>query len=261
MTFSILHQELLEKPKDSMPIKRLTAKKVRISDIVNGRYFSGSRENMTPSYVITPFGQKISRVNLVATVTEKFESDDGMYSSITLDDGTDGIRVKTFGDGTKILNKINLGDLVLVIGKIKEYAGELYVNAEIVRKVEPNYEILRKLEILNDLIEWKKIVEEIKNLEQKLPEDELVKYVKKFGLDREALQIVLENLKVEKEIDYKPKILKLIDELDEGNGVEISKILELSDLPENVIEKAINELLASGDIYEPFVGRIKRINV
>ena len=57
-----------------MPVQRLTAKKVQISDIVNGKYFPGNKEEMKPSYVITPFGQKISRVNLVATVTDKFLS-------------------------------------------------------------------------------------------------------------------------------------------------------------------------------------------
>jgi len=245
----------------AMPAKRLTAKKVRISDIIDSRYFPGSKEGMRPSYIITPYGQKISRVNLVATVTDKFESDDGGYSTITVDDGTSAIRVKTFGEFTKILANAEVGDLILVIGKIKEYTGELYVNGEVVRKVEPNYESLRKLEILNDLIEQKKIVEEIKKLREQLSEEELVEHVKRFDSDRESLQVILENLKVVKEVDYKPKILKLIESLDDGEGVEISKILDLSDLPENVIEKAINELLSSGDIYEPLVGRIKRINL
>jgi predicted transcriptional regulator len=62
---------------------------------------------------------------------------------------------------------------------------------------------------------------------------------------------VRDSLRVKKEIDYKPKILDLIKKLDEGNGVEIVKIFELSSLPENVIESAINELLAKGLLFEP----------
>lgn len=240
--------------------KRLTAKKVRIVDIVNGKFFPGSKEEMRPSYVITPFGQKISRVNLIATITDKFLSDDENYCSITIDDGTEAVRVKTFRENVDLLKDMESGNLVLVIGKLKEYNNEVYVNGEIIKKVEPNYESMRKLEILNELVEQKKNVVEIKNLIEQMSEEELKEYVKnKFGMDEESLQVVRENLRVVKEIDYKPKILELIGSLDEGKGVEIGKIFELSDLPENVIESAINELLASGILFEPQVGLLKKV--
>ena len=239
----------------------MTAKKVRISNIANGKYFPGSKEDMKPSYIITPFGQKISRVNIIATVTEKFVSEDGNYSSVTIDDGTESIRVKTFKDSVSLLEDIEPGKLVLIIGKIKEYNGEVYINGEIAKKVEDlNYENLRKIEILNEAVKNKKMVEEIKDLLGKMPEEELEKYVgNKFGIDEESLKVVLENLKIVKEVDYKPKMLELIESLDEGKGVEIGKILELSDLPENMIEKTIDELRASGDIHEPSPGVLKRV--
>ncbi|MDI6798966.1 MAG: OB-fold nucleic acid binding domain-containing protein, partial [Candidatus Aenigmarchaeota archaeon] len=220
--------------------KRLVAKKVRISDIVNGKYFSGSKEEMRPSYVVTPFGDKISRVNLIATVIDKFQSEDE-YSAITIDDGTEAIRVKTFRESTNLLQNIELGDLVLVIGKLKEYNGEVYVNGEIVKRIEdPNLESLRRLEVLNNITEQKKIVEEIKNLKDKMSREELEECMReKFGIEREVLEVIEENLRVAK-VDYKPKIIELIDSLDEGSGVEINKIFELSDLPESVIESAIN---------------------
>lgn len=244
-----------------MPFERLTAKKVRISDIANGKYFSGSREEMKPSYVITPFGQKISRVNMVATVTDKFLSEDENYSAVTIDDGTEAIRVKTFKENVDLLRNIEPGELVLVIGKIKEYNGEVYVNGEVIRKVQdPNYENLRKTEILNELVESKKIIEEIKSLLGQMTEEELKGYAKnKFGIEEESLQVVLENLKVVKEIDYKPKMLELIESLDEGKGVEIGKILDLSDLPENVIESTIDELRASGCVFEQSPGILKKV--
>ncbi len=239
---------------------RMPAVKVRITDVVNGKYVPGSKEEMKPSYVITSFGQKVSRINIIASVTDKFLSEDGNYSSITIDDGTDVIRVKAFKEDAAMLKSIELGDMVLAIGKVKEFNGELYLNGEIVRRIEdPNYESMRRLEILNELVKDKKIIEEIKKLKDKMGEVELkVLAEKKFGMDGETLQFVLDSLKVQKEVDYKPKILELIDSLDEGEGVEIGKILELSDLPEHVIEKAINELLDSGVLYEPFVGRLKR---
>ena len=241
--------------------RRLPAKKVRIIDLINGKYFPGDRGKMSPSYLVTPFGQVISRVNLIGSVIDKFVNEDESYSSLTLDDGTEAIRIKVFGDRVKTFEGIEPGDLVLVIGKLKEYNGEIYVNGEIVRKIrDPNLQLLRRLEILNELIEWKRIVKEIKEIKDKIPREELEEYVKnRYGMSKEALDFVLENLKVVREIDYKPKILELIDSLDEGDGVEISKILELSDLPENIIENAINELLASGMLFEPRPGILKRV--
>jgi len=241
-------------------IKRLAAKKVRIVDIVNGKFFSGSKEDMKPSYVITQLGQKISRVNLVGTAIDKFLSEDGNYCSITVDDGTETIRVKVFKEDVSLLKGIEPGNLILAIGKLKQYNNEIYVNGELIRKVEPNYENLRKLEILNELIEEKKIIDEIKNLIEQMTEEELKEYVKsKFGMDEENLQVVRENLRVIKEIDYKPKILELINSLDQGNGVEIGKIIELSELPEGVIENTINELLSSSVLYEPRPGVLQKV--
>ena len=244
-----------------MPVQRLTAKKVRISDIVNGKYFPGSKEDMKPSYIITPFGQKVSRVNLIATITDKFLSEDENYSAVTLDDGTDAIRVKVFKEDVDLLKNVEPGELILVIGKIKEYNGEVYINGELVKKVQDaNYENLRKAEVLNDLLGSKKMVDEVKGMIGKMDEEELKKNAKnKFGIDDETFQAIMENLKAVKEIDYKPKMLELIESLDEGDGVEIGKILELSDLPENLIEKTIDELLSSGTLFEPSPGFLKKV--
>jgi RPA family protein len=236
-----------------MEKKRQPAKKVRIFDVVNGKYFAGSKEEFKPSYVITTLGQRVSRVNLIATVIDKFMSEDQNYAAVRIDDGTEIIRAKAFKESVKLLEGIELGDMVTVIGKLKEYNNEVYVNVEIVKKItDVNFESLRKIEILNEIVEQKKAVDEIKDLLDKMSEEELKEYVKdKFGMDEETLNVVRENLRVAKEIDYKPKILELIKSLDEGNGVEIVKIFELSKLPENVIESAVNELLAKGLLFEP----------
>lgn len=240
---------------------RMPAKKVRISDIVSGKYFSGSKEELKPSYVITSAGQKISRVNLVATVVDKFINEDGTYISVTVDDGTGAIRLKAFKENVSLLRNFELGEFVNVIGKVKEYNGEVYINAEIVKRIEdPNYENLRNIEILKELIEQKKVVGEIKNLLDQLSYEELKEYAKnKFDLDEECLQVIIENLKVVKEIDYKPKILEVIDALDKGDGVEISKLLQISDLPQNVIEKTIDEMLGAGMLFEPTVGKLRKV--
>jgi RPA family protein len=238
---------------------RLPAKKLRISDIANGKYFPGSKEEMKASYLITPLGERVSRVNLIATVTEKFLSDDKNYSTATIDDGTGSIRVKTFKEGVELLEGINAGDMILAIGKVKEYNGEVYINGEIVKKVfDRNLESLRKLEILSQSMQQKRIAGEIRNLANQMSEEELRQYAReKYDMDEESLQVVLESRKLE--IDYKPKILEVIDTLDTGEGVEVGKLFEVLDLPEHVIENAVNELLGEGSIYEPIVGKLRKV--
>lgn len=238
---------------------RMPAKKIRIFDIANGKYFPGSKEDMRPSYIITPLGERISRVNIIATVTEKFLSDDGNYSSITIDDGTEAIRVKAFKETVPLLMGIEPGSLVLVIGKVKEFNGELYINGEVVKKdIDVNFESLRKLEILDKIIQQKKIAEEIRNMSSELSDEELKDYAKnKYSIDEESLQAILESKKLE--TDYKPKILEVIASLDTGEGIEIGKLFEVLDLPENVIEKTMDELLNQGFIFEPQPGKIKKI--
>ncbi len=239
--------------------KRYVAKKVRISDITNGKYFSGSRgdgkNDYNPSYVITPLGEKVSRVNIVATVIEKFVSDSGNYASLTIDDGTDAIRAKAFGTDVDMFEKIDKGSLVIVVGKVKEYQGEIYINTEIVRTVEPNYESLRRLELLDSISSRKALIDNLKKLRRHVSEEDLKEHAKRFGIDDDTLSVILEK----KEVDYKPKVLNIIETLDDGEGVEITKLFDIIKLPDPEIERAIDELLADGLIYEPKPGKFKKI--
>ncbi|MEM5882846.1 MAG: hypothetical protein QXQ77_01220, partial [Candidatus Aenigmatarchaeota archaeon] len=175
------------------------------------------------------------------------------------DDGSEAIRVKTFREKTELLQDVEVGDLVLVVGKIREYNNEIYINGELIRKIDqPNFEVLRKLEILKELLEQKKIIEELKNLKERIEESEFKEYVKeKYGLEEEALEFIMKKPEIKE--DYKPKIIKIIEELDEGEGVEIGKILEISNLPENIIERGIEELLDSGVLFEPRPGILKKV--
>lgn len=244
-----------------MEIRRIPAIKTRIVDIVNGKFFSADKEKMKAAFVISSFAQKISRVNMIATVIDKFIAEDGNYCSLTLDDGTSLIKTKSFKDEVKILKDFELGDLMLVIGKLREYNGEIYVGAEATRKIlDANFEILRRFEILHELKKRKIIVEELKNLVNQTSEEELREYAKKrYGIDEEILQFIKEHETVEKIEDYKPALLEVISRLDEGNGVEINKIFEVANLPESVVENTLNELLATGNLYEPTVGVLKII--
>lgn len=239
--------------------KRMPAIKTRIKDLVEGKFFPGSKEQLKPSYVITKYGRKISRANIVGTVIDKFVNESESYMFFLVDDGTASIRVKLFRDLVNMFKDIEIGDLVIAIGKLKQYLGETYINGEIVKKItDPNYEIYRKLELIKMIRKDKRIVEEIKRLRDELSEEEFRQTVKqRYNLDEESLSAIVESEKEEK--DIKPMILNLIDQLDEGEGVDAMKLFEMLKLPEASIESAITELLNEGYLYEPEPGKFKRV--
>ncbi len=213
-------------------MERSTAIKVRIYDIQEGQYIRAS-ERGGPNYVLTPRGEKISRARIMGTVVAKYISEDEKYGSITIDDGSDTISVKAFRNEVKLIKKIEEGDIVDVVGKVKEYNGEKYITAECIATIEdPNWELVRKLELF-------------------LKYRESVKENKREG------EIEIQ----EETIEESPKfiILNLIEELDDGQGVKYISLLEKSGFSEEKLESVLNELMQEGEIYEPKIGRFKKV--
>jgi RPA family protein len=230
-------------------IKRDEVKKVFIVEIIRGRYFPSNSVEKKPAYIISPLGEKIVRVSIVGTIIEKIIGEN--FSSLTIDDMTEKIRVKTFSQN---FDEFEIGEIVNVIGKVREYMGEIYLNAEIVRKVKPKIEIFEKFKNLKRIFERMKIIDEIRRIANEYEEIFAIEYGKeKYGLDEETIQQIL----VPKQIDYTDKILKIVKDLDEGEGVSAEEIFKVSALPERIIEDAISELLDKGKLHEPKPGRLK----
>lgn len=220
-------------------IERQTAIKVRIWDIVNGTWIP--KEGFEPSFVKTPSGEEISRARVLATVVNRFESEDGNFASITLDDGSDTIRAKQFKE-IALIKKSDIGDLVDVVGKVREYNGEIYMVPEMIKKVtDPNMESLRKLEIVKKLSSRKEGEKKPK------PASGSMKTFFKKG-DQE-----------EKSGTLRTDMLKIIGSKEEG--ISYSELVESlkKKAKESEIEEVINELLSEGICYEPTPGKIKKI--
>jgi RPA family protein len=107
--------------------ERLVAKKMDIKSLYTGQYTV--QEGFNPNYIEIN-GERISRVRVLATVIDKFLSEDGNYGTITLDDSTDTIRAKAFQD-LRIIEPIEKGDVVEVVGKIREYNEERYIQQKL----------------------------------------------------------------------------------------------------------------------------------
>ncbi|MFH1977917.1 MAG: OB-fold nucleic acid binding domain-containing protein [Candidatus Aenigmatarchaeota archaeon] len=207
-----------------MAMERVTTRKTRIADITAGQWVK--KEGFEPSFIITKEGHKISRARILATIVSKFTAEDGNFGSITLDDTTDTIRAKTFKT-VKPLEGLDIGTLVDVIGKIKEYNGEIYVIPEIIRKIDdPNFLTLRILETKSNRSE---------STEEK--EESVVDPEEKNDLRMDIIKII-ENSK---------------------DGATFKDIIKNVKAEESQIESVINELLSEGVCYEPTPGKIKKI--
>lgn len=231
----------------------------RICDVESARFFQGDRETMKAAYVVTGFGDKVSKVKIVGTVTEKFVSEDGSFASLTVDDGTGAMRVRTFREESKMIDGIVAGDLIAVVGKMRNYREENYVSPDSVRRCEdPNHETMFSLEVLSREMERKKMVDEVKRIRDQMSDEELRDYVSdKYGIGEQELNAIF--MASFGKVDYRPVVLDAIGKMDKGDGADIGSILDATMLDISVVESAVNELLSNGEIYEPVVGKLKRI--
>lgn len=211
-----------------MPMERMTAKKVRIADLTGGEWVR--KEGMEPSFVLTAHGDQVSRARVLATVVGRFVAEDQAFASVTLDDQTDTIRAKTF-QTAQPLQQLAVGDRVDIVGKVREYQGEVYLIPEAVRIIaDPNWETLRRLDIIAQ--RRRQAAPTSMNAGQRpAPERE------RDAVRKQALAV----------IEKRP------------DGAPFADLLKLLDAPEPVIESVIDELLAEGICYEPSPGKIRKI--
>ena len=203
---------------------RLIAHKLWLNNL-NENSFVSSKGEFEPNYLLLN-EKRISRVNIIANVMNKFKSEDGNYCAITIDDGSAQIRLKTWREDTKILDKIDIGNIILVIGKIKNYNNEIYILPEIVKKVNANDELLRKLELIK---------------EYGLPKEE--------RLEEKEPEVIYEEINFGSS-DLRNKILNLIEKYEEKLGVTLEEIKTELHANLDEINKVLEELLKEGQIYE-----------
>ena len=248
-----------------METKRLTAKKASISEIINGKFVR--KTGFESSYVLTNFGRRLSRVRTLGLIVDKFLSPDEKYATITLDDSTETIRCKVFVN-TKLFDNFNLGDMVDIFGKVREYNGEIYIMPEILRKVNGNFETLRLLELEKILKEQNEKIKKIQELQKQTSDLNELKTVAREFIPLEDAEAIIEAQEIietnveEKTVskgEIKSKILKVIEILDKGEGADYQDIIKRSGLSENDVDFSIQELLESGVCFEPKPGKIKKL--
>lgn len=204
--------------------KRQTAYKVMIKDILNSKYIK--TEGFDPNYIEVN-EKEVSRINVIGIVVQKSGPNDTV---LTIDDGTGKISARIF-ENNALFQGICISDVVLIIGRPREFSSEKYILIETIKKIGPLWAKVRKME--------------------------LDKCQKTDNLSQDETQNIKEIISDEEEvIDLSPsnKIIRLIKELDKGNGVSID---ELSSKGIDNLDKIIKMLMNGGDIFEIRPGKLK----
>ena len=207
--------------------KRQIAYKVRISDLINGKYVK--EEGWNPNYVEYN-GRKISRVNIIGAIVSKENIE--TFQSLLLDDGTGKISARSF-EKLPVIDGLDIGDVVLIIGRPREYGGEKYLLIEIIRKIENNGWILyRKAELKKVII------------------SEPVQEIKDEKISEETISTEEEVIKEDSSFEI---IVKRVKELDSGEGADFDEVIK--DIDNG--EKIVSSLLSNGELFELKPGRLK----
>jgi len=207
--------------------KRETAYKVRVSELLRANPVYDEAPNEPGQEIIQKRllfvelgNQKYRRVNILANVIEKYQSDnESRFASLTIDDGSGQIKIRVFGDETEKISQVGQGDTVIVIGILRSYNNEIYIIPEIIRKQDPRYLLVRKLEIEKNYIK-----DEVPRQEIKVLRDQVIEKIK---------------------------------HAESHEGIETEDLILTLNVQGNLVSQEIKKLLEEGIIYEPRPGRLR----
>jgi RPA family protein len=232
----------------------MTAVKLRIKDLVEGTYDGKS--------VSTLFGE-VSEARILGTLIDMYVTDDENYMALTLDDGTETVRIKAWRQDVEKLKKFSKGDFIDVVGKVREYNEEIYLTPEVVSKVSSNKWVLRELELMRLYLQSGGAVHEVEEgepdseeFEGKIEEEPEVsgtagteriekpeREKKEEDFEEELDLEDVEEFEVLGEDEVVETVLDLLRE-----GMTKEMLIEKSGLDEIDVELALRELLDEGKI-------------
>jgi len=200
--------------------RRNVAYKLRIGELLLGKPIFDQEK-----FKFLELGnKKIVRVNLIGNIVEKFESEgEKKYLFFNLDDGSGQMRLKIFGEeDVNRFNSINPGQTVVVIGVLRSWNNENYVQPEVIREQDPKYLLIRKLEAEKE---------------------------------RAKIAPPIEKKQV---LALKDKILDKVKKAEESGGIDVEQItMEFREVSSEIIDQEIQKLLEEGILFEPKPGRLR----
>ncbi|MBT3394819.1 hypothetical protein HOA59_01320 [archaeon] len=230
--------------------RRQTAYKVWITDLMNNEYIQQQGE-WEPNYIQIR-EKKVSRINLIAIVVEKYDNEEKTYSTVTIDDGSDNIQLKAWKEDIKIFESVKVGDIVSIIGKIKSYNETRYIVPEIVRSLDnPKWLEVRKLELTKEYGLQQESAEKPKGESTGNSGMEMPKIQEEVIINEDSEEVPTEN--------DRQKILNIIEKDSNEEGMDIITVVEKSGIEEESANLLVQELLKEGEIFEIKKGTVKII--
>jgi len=196
--------------------KRNVAFKLTIGEILNGKSILENEK-----FLYLELGDKnVSRTNILANCVDKYVSEgEKKFGTLTIDDASGQIKLKSFGDDIEILKKVSMGDTLQIIGTVREWNGEVYILPEVIKKVDPRWLLVRKIEIQNS-----------------------------------RRSIILDE---KTDLKLKDIVMQKIKSAETDGGIEIDRIVMDTRANPDLINKEIKKLLEEGLIYEPRPGKLR----
>lgn len=220
--------------------KRNIAYKLRIGDILIGKpVMDGERFSF-----LEIGNKKVVRVNLIGNIVDKFDSEgDKKYIFFTLDDGSGQMRLKAFGDDADKFKDVQQGQTVLVVGVLRSWNNENYVQPEIIKEKDPKYLMVRKLEIENQ----RKNEISSQGESSGAGEENSGDSVSQQGGGGQGSPG-----------SVKDQILEQIKNAENDGGIEKDQIImTLRDVSPDIINQEIQKMLEEGIVFEPRPGKVR----
>ena len=196
-------------------IRRETAIICSINDLLRGSFVR--TEGWAPSYFATEVGN-VSRVNLIGVSIERTPE------GILIDDGSGRILLRSFDAP---LPEVEMGSLIMVIGRPRVFNEQKYVVPELIKKVAPTWAEYRKIQLDN-----------MPRQKQESPAEKRVA-IKNDVPSQNPFQ----------------KIFDFIRDLDLGDGAELDDVVKRCGLSNG--EELVRKLIVEGEIFEIKPGKLK----
>jgi len=196
--------------------KRNIAYKMRIGDVLKGVPMMDEGK-----FLFLELGdKKIVRINILANCVDKYvQEGEKQFASLTVDDASGQLKLKVFGEDVEMFKEIMQGDTLQIIGNMREWNGELYMIPEVVKKVDPRWLLVRKLEI--------------QNARKDIPAGE------------------------KGDSGLKDSIMGKIKEAESEGGIDVDTLIMDVEASPDAINEEIKKLLEEGLVYEPRPGRLR----
>ncbi len=205
-------------------MQRQTAVKARIGSILSSQFVNSQDQ---PSHIIL-YGVPVGRVNIIGTVIQK----DATPTSVVLDDGERSIQLRPF-DILPSLEQCTVGDLLLVIGRLRRFGNETYIVPEIAKKITDSMWVLVRQQELPTTSHTALSISSTSPIQS-----------------TENYEPIATDV-----IPDEPKLVQLVQKFDKGDGADYEVVIAESGLM-NASEQ-IQKLIMEGVVFMPKPGRLK----